>query len=104
MGEKKKCVDHSALLAKVGRMHRLREILITETRSPPNITWPRQWPIDTTENAVSESPFRTLPTEVTLQIFRQLSAHELCHVSLVCRRFKMIADHDELWKAKCNSE
>ena len=73
-------------------------------RAPPNITWPRQWPIDATQNALSESPFQALPIEVTLQIFRHLSVDELCQVSLVCRRLKMIADQDELWKAKCNSE
>ena len=75
-----------------------------DDRDPPNITWPRQWPIDATLNATSKSPFQALPTEVTLQIFRHLSVYELGQVSLVCRRFKMIADHDELWKAKCNSE
>ena len=75
-----------------------------EDRVPPNITWPRQWPIDATQNALSKSPFRALPTEVTQQIFRYLSVYELGQVSLVCRRLKMIADHDELWKVKCNSE
>jgi hypothetical protein len=75
-----------------------------DDRAPPNITWPHQWPIDATQNAMSESSFRTLPTEVTLEIFRYLSVHELGQVSLVCRHFKMIADHDDLWKMKCNSE
>ena len=71
-------------------------------RSPPTITWQHRWPSDQAETALAQSPFGSLPTEVILQIFKQLSVHDLGHVSLVCRSFKMIADQDEIWKLKCN--
>lgn len=88
----------------MGRSHESSTREREEDRSPPNITWARQWSLDAAQNSLSESPFWTLPSEVTLHIFGHLSAHGLGQVSLVCRQFKMIADHDELWKAKCNSE
>ena len=114
VNKKKRKVTHSSLKRscafssdRLYRMKRLREAATSkraDNRSGPNITWPRQWSTDSTQDAMAESPFRALPTEVTLQIFRYLSVYDLGQVSLICRRLKMIADHDELWKAKCNSE
>jgi hypothetical protein len=57
-----------------------------------------------TENALITSPFSSIPTEIYLQIFQFLSVTDLGNVSLVCRHFKMIADHDAIWKLKCRSK
>lgn len=40
----------------------------------------------------------TLPDEVILTIFSYLSEFDLCRVSLVCKRFNIIANDCELWK------
>jgi F-box-like len=72
------------------------------SRGPPMITWTHVWPSDQVKTALAQSPFGFLPIEVILQIFKHLSVHDLGHVSLVCRSFKMIADQDEIWKLKCN--
>jgi hypothetical protein len=73
-------------------------------RSPPNVTWEHSWSADATENALAQSNFRALPNEVMLHIFKYLTVHDLGHISLVCRSFKMLADQDEIWKlkTKCN--
>lgn len=71
-------------------------------RGPPKITWEHSWPLDQTKDALNESIFRLLPTEVILHIFKFLNVHELGVVSSVCRTFKMIADKDEIWKSKGN--
>ncbi|CAF3913285.1 unnamed protein product [Rotaria sordida] len=60
------------------------------------------WPLNKTRDALTTSSFDNIPNEIILQIFRYLSVHDLCNVSLVCRLFKMIADHDEIWKSKAN--
>ena len=75
-----------------------------DERCPPQITWKHIWPADQKQQALQESLFARLPTEVTLSIFRCLSVNDLGNVSLVCRVFNMIADSDEIWKPKCNSE
>jgi len=62
------------------------------------------WSADETRDALIESVFNNIPNEIILHIFRCLSVHDLCHISLVCRSFKMISDDDELWKSKCNSK
>jgi hypothetical protein len=62
------------------------------------------WPLNELRDALSESLFVKIPNEIILQIFRFLFVGDLCNVSLVCRSFKMIADHDEIWKPKCNSK
>ncbi|CAF4237728.1 unnamed protein product, partial [Adineta steineri] len=72
-------------------------------RSPPKITWQYTWSSDETKTGLVNSNFRTIPTEVMLDIFKYLSVHDLGNVSLTCRSFKMIADQDEIWKLKCNS-
>jgi hypothetical protein len=71
-------------------------------RSPPKITWKHSWSSDETKNALTNSAFRALPTEVMLHIFKFLNVYDLGKVSLVCRSFKMIADQDDIWKLKCN--
>lgn len=71
-------------------------------RDPPKITWSHLWPSEATKDALAQSIFQKLPTEVILKIFQSLSVHELGQVSLVCRLFKMIADQDEIWKLKSN--
>jgi hypothetical protein len=73
-------------------------------RSPPNITWTHLWSSDETQDALLNSPFRRMPTEVIFEIFRLLSVRDLGNVSLVCRSLKMIADQDDIWKTKCNSK
>jgi hypothetical protein len=73
-------------------------------RSPPEITWKHSWSTIETEDALMTSSFSCIPTEIYLQIFQFLSVTDLGNVSLVCRRFKMIADHDEIWKLKCRSK
>jgi hypothetical protein len=70
-------------------------------RSPPNVTWEHSWSSDETQSGLQNSPFRVLPTEVMLDIFKFLSVHDLGTVSSLCRSFKMIADQDEIWKLKC---
>lgn len=62
------------------------------------------WPFDDTQIALSESVFFNIPNEILLYLFRFLSVHDLCNISLVCRTFKMLADRDELWKFKFNSK
>lgn len=76
--------------------------LITIQRSSPCITWSHKWTSDEMANALSVSPFQYVPNEVLLQLFGLLSVPDLGNVSLVCRKFKMIADQDEIWKLKCN--
>ncbi len=61
------------------------------------------WPLDETRVALTESLFNNIPNEIMLHIFRFLSVPDLGNISLVCRSFKMIADQDEIWKPKCNS-
>ncbi|CAF3935032.1 unnamed protein product, partial [Adineta steineri] len=72
-------------------------------RSPPKITWQHSWSSDETKDGLENSHFRTIPTEVMLDIFKYLSVHDLGNVSLACRSFKMIVDQDEIWKLKCKS-
>jgi hypothetical protein len=72
-----------------------------ETRSPPKVTWEHSWSSDEVHTGLANSPFRLLPTEVMLNIFKFLSVHHLGNVSSLCRSFKMIADQDEIWKLKC---
>ncbi|CAF1156312.1 unnamed protein product [Rotaria sordida] len=67
----------------------------------PNVTWQHQWSPSETQDAVSQSPFTTIPSEIMLYIFQFLSVPDLCNISLVCRSFKMVADQDEIWKLKC---
>jgi hypothetical protein len=62
------------------------------------------WPLNEARLALRKSPFNKISNEIILHIFRFLSVHDLFHVSLVCRSFKMIADYDEIWKFKCNSK
>jgi hypothetical protein len=62
------------------------------------------WPLDETRDALSASVFHNIPNEIIFHIFRFLSAPDLCNISFVCRSFKMIADHDEIWKSKCDSK
>jgi hypothetical protein len=62
------------------------------------------WSLDESRDALSNSPFNNIPNEIILHIFSFFSIRSLCKVSLVCRSFKMIADHDEIWKYKCNSK
>jgi hypothetical protein len=74
------------------------------TRSPPRIAWIHSWPVNQTRDALLESPFSSIPNEILLQIFQLLSIRDLGNVSLVCRVFKIIASHDEIWQSKCKSE
>jgi hypothetical protein len=46
--------------------------------------------------ALSESLFNKIPNETILHIFRFLSVPDLCNISLVCRSFKMMVDHDQI--------
>jgi hypothetical protein len=71
-------------------------------RNPPKVTWKHSWNSDEVKGALTQSDFRTLPTEVMLHVFKFLTVHDLGNVSLVCRSFKMIADQDEIWKLKSN--
>jgi hypothetical protein len=82
---------------------RLRKVVTKDKiqRSPPELTWQHLWSLDETKDALAQSPFQMLPTEVMWNIFRFLSVHDLGNVSLLCRSFKMIADQDEMWKSKC---
>jgi hypothetical protein len=61
------------------------------------------WLWNESRDALLKSLFVNIPNEIILHIFQFLSVPDLCNVSLICRFFKMIADHDEIWKAKCNS-
>ena len=70
----------------------------------PGISWKHSQLSNTTQNVLSQSPFDSLPNEILLRMFGFLSVPDLCHVSLVCRRFKIIADQDEIWKYKGNGE
>jgi hypothetical protein len=72
--------------------------------NPSNVTWQHIWSFDETKAALLKSKFARIPNEIILRIFKLLSVPELCNISLVCRRFKMIADQDEIWKLKCNSK
>ncbi|CAF4646506.1 unnamed protein product, partial [Rotaria sp. Silwood2] len=69
---------------------------------PRKITWKHLWTVDKTQNALLNSPFINMPTEIMLKIFGLLSVRDLENVSLVCRYFKMIVDQDTIWKTRCN--
>ncbi|CAF1315102.1 unnamed protein product [Rotaria sordida] len=69
----------------------------------PKITWKHLWTFNEAENALLKSPFINMPTEMMLKIFELLSVRDLENVSLVCRYFKMIVDHDIIWKTRCNT-
>ncbi|CAF3414387.1 unnamed protein product, partial [Rotaria sp. Silwood2] len=71
--------------------------------SEPNVTWQHIWSLNETRDALSDSSFIAIPNEILLRIFRYLSVRDLCNVSLICRSFKMVADHDDIWKLKCNT-
>jgi hypothetical protein len=58
------------------------------------------WLLNEIRFALSESLFNKIPNETILHTFRFLSVRDLCNVSLVCRSFKMMVDHDEIWKPK----
>ena len=73
-------------------------------RFPPEITWKHSWSMIETEDALMASPFSCIPVEIYLQIFQLLSVTDIGNVSLVCRQFKMIVDHDDIWKLKCRSK
>ncbi|CAF3763973.1 unnamed protein product [Rotaria sp. Silwood1] len=68
----------------------------------PKITWKHLWTLNETQNALLNSPFINMPTEMILKIFGLLSVPDLENVSLVCRHFKMIVDQDTIWKTRCN--
>lgn len=54
-------------------------------------------------HVLSESIFDKIPNEILLHIFRYLLDRDLCTISLVCRSFQVIANLDEIWKYKCQS-
>ncbi len=70
----------------------------------PQINLKHVWKFDETQNALLNSPFFIIPTEVILKIFRLLSIHDRRNISLVCRYFKMIVDNDNIWKTRFNSK
>jgi hypothetical protein len=78
--------------------------LIDKQPSAPTITWQYTWSFDEIQDALLKSVFAEIPNEILLRIFKFLSVRDLCNISLVCRSFKIIADQDEIWKLKCNSE
>ncbi|CAF3938329.1 unnamed protein product [Rotaria sordida] len=83
----------------------LKTIDFIETRQQdfsPKITWKHLWTFNEAENALLKSPFINMPTEMMLKIFELLSVRDLENISLVCRYFKMIVDHDIIWKTRCN--
>lgn len=75
-----------------------------EEMGPPHIKWQHSWATTKTQKALAKSRFSRVPVEILLRIFQYLSVPDLCSVSLVCRRFKMAADQDDIWKLKCNSK
>jgi hypothetical protein len=68
------------------------------------ITGKHVWTFDEIQNALLNSPFIRIPTEILLNIFGLLSVRDLGNISLVCRYFKMITDQDVIWKTRCNSK
>ncbi|UJR07065.1 hypothetical protein I4U23_011353 [Adineta vaga] len=68
-----------------------------------SVTFDLSWSLDESRQTLSSSLFRDIPNEILLYIFRFLSVPDLCRISSVCRTFKTLADHDELWKFKCNT-
>jgi hypothetical protein len=72
--------------------------------TPPKITRKHLWRFDKTQNALLNSPFYRMPPEIMLKIFGLLSIRDLENISLVCRYFKIIIDHDSIWKTMCNSK
>ncbi|XP_062303814.1 F-box only protein 48 [Osmerus eperlanus] len=44
----------------------------------------------------------TLPTEISLKIFRQLDTHSLCNALLTCKLwYHIIEDSDHIWRDHC---
>jgi hypothetical protein len=85
--------------------HQIRFIrVIRDVLYPPLVTWNHSWSLDETRDSLLESSFIIIPTEIILRIFGLLSVSDLGRISLVCRRFKMIVDHDVIWQPKCNSK
>lgn len=87
-----------------GWAEKWKKVRGTSARSPPNFIWKHHWTADQTHDAFVQSLFAQLPAEVLLRIFQNINVSELAPISLVCRQFKTIADADEIWKVKCNSE
>lgn len=44
---------------------------------------------------------RVLPEEVMLSIFQRLSPYVVGRCSLVCRQWRLLADHPRLWERAC---
>lgn len=73
-------------------------------RSRPRITWKHSWDGNQMQDALSGSPFSSIPNEILFQIFKLLPIRDLGNVSLVCRFFKTIACQDEIWQSRCGSK
>jgi hypothetical protein len=58
------------------------------------------WKFDQTQNALLNSSFFILPTQVIIKIFGFISIDDRRNISLVCRYFKMIVDKDNIWNSK----
>lgn len=71
---------------------------------PRQITWKHNWKVCNMQNAILNSSFIKMPTEMMLKIFGLLSVRDLGSVSLVCRYFKVIVDQDSIWNTRYNGK
>ena len=87
-------------------MYRVQLIIIVNEpqNSSPEIIWKHLWKFTETQNALLDSSFFHMPTEMILRIFELLSHRDRKNVSLVCRYFKMVVEQDNVWKIKCTSK
>jgi len=84
-------------------MYQMEEESTEEELLPPIVTWQHVWPFIERQEALANSCFGCLSTEILIKIFLLLSVRDLGNVGLVCRTFKMVIDLDDIWKNKCTN-
>jgi len=75
-----------------------------EERLPSVTTRQHVSPYTERQEDLASPYFERLPEEILVQIFRSLPVYDLINVGQVCRRFKMVAHLEEVWKNKRRSK
>lgn len=51
-----------------------------------------------------QSPIEAIPVELFIEIFRLLEVKDLYRVSLVCKRWKLLINQENLWRLLCQRD